>query len=99
MRTKLAIVMLTGVSAWAQPFSAGVKVGLPLTDFINTASGQSSTVTAQFWPAQASQEKPFFDSGVLRSGDSFDFTFVKEGTYRYYCKFHSGMRGTITVKR
>ena len=48
MRTKLAIVMLTGVSAWAQPFSAGVKVGLPLTDFINTASGQSSTVTNRY---------------------------------------------------
>jgi len=48
MRTKLAIVMLIGVSAWAQPFSAGVKVGLPLTDFINTASGQSSTVTNRY---------------------------------------------------
>jgi opacity protein-like surface antigen len=49
MKTKLAIVILfAGLSAWAQPFSAGVKVGLPLTDFINTASGQSSTVTNRY---------------------------------------------------
>ena len=42
---KPAILILLGaVSAAAQPFSAGVKVGLPMTDFINTVSGQSSTV-------------------------------------------------------
>jgi hypothetical protein len=35
-------------SAWAQPFTAGVKVGLPLTDFVNTVSGQSSSVTNRY---------------------------------------------------
>jgi opacity protein-like surface antigen len=35
-------------SSWAQPFSAGIKAGLPLTDFINTVSGQSSTVTNRY---------------------------------------------------
>jgi Outer membrane protein beta-barrel domain len=49
VKTKLAIVaIVAAASAWAQPFSAGVKVGLPLTDFINTASGQSSTVTNRY---------------------------------------------------
>jgi opacity protein-like surface antigen len=37
-----------GASAWAQPFTAGVKVGLPLTDFINTVSSESSTVTNRY---------------------------------------------------
>lgn len=41
-------MLLFAVSGWAQPFSAGVKVGLPLTDFINTVSGESSTVTNRY---------------------------------------------------
>ena len=41
-------LFLFAASAWAQPFSAGVKVGLPFTDFINTVSGQSSTVTNRY---------------------------------------------------
>lgn len=44
----LLALLLFAASAWAQPFSAGVKVGLPLTDFINTVSGQSSTVTNRY---------------------------------------------------
>ena len=57
------------------------------------------TVTAQFWPAEEAQDRPYFDSGVIRPGDSFDFTFVKEGTYRYICKFHQGIVGTVIVRR
>jgi len=41
-------LLLWAASAWAQPFSAGVKAGLPLTDFISTVSGQSSTVTNRY---------------------------------------------------
>jgi hypothetical protein len=49
VKRKLAfVVIVAAASAWAQPFSAGVKVGLPLTDFINTASGQSSSVTNRY---------------------------------------------------
>jgi opacity protein-like surface antigen len=41
-------LLFFGACAWAQPFTAGVKVGLPLTDFINTVSSQSSTVTNRY---------------------------------------------------
>jgi len=41
-------VGLSAAAASAQPFSAGVKVGLPLTDFVNTVSGESSTVTNRY---------------------------------------------------
>jgi hypothetical protein len=44
----LPALFLFAFSAWAQPFHAGVKVGLPLTDFINTVSAQSSTVTNRY---------------------------------------------------
>jgi hypothetical protein len=49
VKTKLAIVIsFAAVCASAQPFSAGVKVGLPMTDFINTVSGQSNSVTNRY---------------------------------------------------
>ncbi|HUB34023.1 MAG TPA: outer membrane beta-barrel protein [Bryobacteraceae bacterium] len=44
----LTVVGLSAAAASAQPFSAGVKVGLPLTDFVNTVSGESSTVTNRY---------------------------------------------------
>ena len=42
------LALLAAASAWAQPFSAGVKVGLPLTDFIQTVSGEASSVTNRY---------------------------------------------------
>lgn len=44
----LPLLCFFTASAWAQPFSAGIKAGLPLTDFINTVSGQSSSVTNRY---------------------------------------------------
>jgi plastocyanin len=39
-----------------------------------------------------------FDSGALQRDQSFRFTFNTPGIYSYRCTFHSGMRGTITVR-
>jgi len=38
-----------------------------------------------------------FDSGALNAGQDFSFTFTKAGTFKYACKFHDIMQGTITV--
>src|SRR5919204_584228 len=38
-----------------------------------------------------------FDSGTLNSGRSFTHTFNQAGTFPYFCQFHAGMKGTITV--
>lgn len=38
-----------------------------------------------------------FDSGTLRSGQSFSHTFDEAGTYEYYCSLHPSMRGTVVV--
>ncbi|MGA2273447.1 MAG: outer membrane beta-barrel protein [Bryobacteraceae bacterium] len=35
-------------AALAQPFSAGLKAGLPLTDFLNTVQGTSTTATDRY---------------------------------------------------
>jgi thiosulfate dehydrogenase [quinone] large subunit len=38
-----------------------------------------------------------FDSGMLKAGEEYVQAFNKAGTYSYYCAFHAGMVGTITV--
>jgi plastocyanin len=39
-----------------------------------------------------------FDSGDIPPGRAFDVTFMSPGTYKYHCKHHKGMEGTITVQ-
>jgi plastocyanin len=38
-----------------------------------------------------------FDSGVISSGDIFNFTFTTAGTYDYHCSFHTSMTASLTV--
>lgn len=37
------------------------------------------------------------DSGTLRQGDTFQFTFTSEGTFPYQCDLHPSMQGQIIV--
>ena len=48
MKTKFLLPLLLAAPALAQPFSAGVKVGLPVTDFVNTVNGVTSTTTNRY---------------------------------------------------
>jgi plastocyanin len=45
----------------------------------------------------ATADDASFDSGVLRTGESFSFTFDAPGTHTYICIIHPSMRGTVTV--
>jgi hypothetical protein len=46
---KLSLLLLCASSlALAQPFGAGIKIGLPLTDFLNTVSSQTATTTDRY---------------------------------------------------
>ena len=46
---KLSLLLLSiSALASAQPFTAGVKVGLPLTDFLNTVNGTTSSTTNRY---------------------------------------------------
>jgi plastocyanin len=38
------------------------------------------------------------DSGNMGSGASYTYTFTAPGTYKYDCKYHSWMIGTVVVK-
>lgn len=48
MKRHLIPFLFLAASAAAQPFSAGVKVGLPLTDFLNTVNGTTSSTTDRY---------------------------------------------------
>ena len=37
------------------------------------------------------------DSGSMAEGQAWSTRFTHAGTYRYYCRFHAGMEGTIVV--
>lgn len=46
---KLPLLLFAGAAlAFSQPFSAGLKAGIPLTDFVNTVSGVTSTTTNRY---------------------------------------------------
>ncbi len=48
--------------------------------------------------ATSSDDKPAFDSKTLDTDDHYSFTFTTPGTFKYYCKVHPHMTGTIIVK-
>lgn len=37
------------------------------------------------------------DSTTLGNGNTYQFTFVAEGTYNYHCSIHTSMTGTVIV--
>lgn len=39
-----------------------------------------------------------FDSGNLDQGKSWTHVFAKEGTYAYFCAYHTYMKGKVIVK-
>ena len=41
---------------------------------------------------------PEFDSGTLKSGQSWRHTFTKAGNFPYICTFHPQMKGVVIVK-
>ena len=48
-------------------------------------------------PHTASAAGNAFDTGTLSGGQSADVVIDQPGTYAYFCWFHGGMTGTITV--
>lgn len=46
-RRLLIVFVLGGISGFCQPFSAGVKVGVPLNDLVNAASSQNYNFASQ----------------------------------------------------
>jgi plastocyanin len=71
------------------PASITVKVGTTVTWTNN--DDMSHTVTADNLVGDAPS------TPELVKGDTYSFTFKEVGTYKYHCKIHSSMTGTVVV--
>ncbi|MBI2853044.1 MAG: cupredoxin family copper-binding protein [Chloroflexi bacterium] len=82
--------MLTASSSigdnFFSPDSLSVPVGATVTW---TNSGR--------FPHTVTSDAKLFDSGMLKPGQSFSFTFQALGEYRYYCLYHPGQTGMVLV--
>jgi plastocyanin len=59
----------------------------------HTVTSKPSAEAAQ----EKDKEKTGFDSGLIKPGTSWEYTFSKEGTFNYYCKEDKAMTGTVVV--
>jgi plastocyanin len=60
----------------------------------------NTTVTwtnKDLWAHTVTSDAGVFDSGKLKSGGTFAYTFSKPGTYTYHCDIHKMMTGKVIV--
>ena len=76
-----------GISGMSFPGQVTIKAGTTVT-WTNT-DYMTHTVTS---------DNSSFDSPNLSYGDKFSFTFPSAGTFKYHCKYHSAMIGSIVVE-
>ena len=69
-----------------KPAKLNIEVGTTVT-WVNNGA-QDHTVT---------DDDDAFDSGTMKPGEKFTFTFKKAGVYNYKCTPHPWMKATITV--
>ena len=65
-----------------------IQVGDTVTWINNDSSPHTAT---------SSSDDSNFDTDVLRRGETYSFTFDKEGQYPYFCTLHPSMVGTVVV--
>ena len=73
-----------------------VKVGQKVT-WTNTTDQDHSVTSNERVPGDA-QEKPMFDSGLIKPGGSWEYSFEKAGNYGYHCSKDKTMSGMVVVK-
>jgi plastocyanin len=80
-------------SPFFTPDVLNIKAGTTVT-FVNT-DGNTHTVTSV--KPGTTDADGIFDSGMIKAGKTFTFTFNNPGTYEYICMIHTHMRGTINI--
>lgn len=66
------------------------EITIQVGDTVTWTNNDSTTHTV-------TQQQGDFNSGDLLSDGTYSVTFTEAGEYEYYCFYHEGMRGTITV--
>jgi plastocyanin len=83
----VSIVGNSGSNSY-NPNPIEIKVGDTVTWINNDSSPHTVT---------SSSNDRTFDSDVLTRGETFSFTFDKEGQFPYFCTLHPNMVGTVVV--
>jgi plastocyanin len=100
-----ATVKMTDKPPMYQPMKVAIKVG-DTVEWVNNAETLHSVTTdpdSAQKPSDVSSPpgaKPF-DSGFMKPGMTFDYTFTVPGTYKYLCLPHEkdGMIGYVVVSK
>jgi len=66
--------------------------------WVNTSQKEHSVTAVVKAAPDQDKDKPLFDSGPIKAGATFEYTFSKAGTYNYGCTMDKAMTGTVTVK-
>jgi len=74
-----------------------VPVGTTVT-WTNEDGKVVHTVTSGESDGTVGTPDGLFDSGNMKNGDTFSFTFAEPGTYEYHCTPHPWMMGTVIVE-
>ena len=107
-----ALVLAFGLAALASTAVGDHKVEITKTGFApvslqikagdkvvwTNADDKDHTVTSNEKVPGEAQDRPMFDSGPLKPGATWEFTFPKPGKYAYHCTKDETMTGTVTVK-
>jgi plastocyanin len=104
----VALALLSAAALMLGPSMRGVEAqdgaAVSIIDFaFEPASLEVATGTTVTWTNTgqerhtATADDGSFDSGRLRAGESFSFTFNTPGTFAYHCDVHPDMTGTIIV--
>lgn len=93
----LFIATLTGASVSAQK-----TVNVSIQNYAyNPATVQISAGDTVRWTNMDSVDHTVtgssFDSGMIHTGQSYEFHFTTPGVYNYHCTPHPYMKGTVTV--
>ena len=81
-----------------EPYIVNISIGDIVTwtnsdDAIHVVVSRVSDSTT----LENSQDGELFDSGFLKSNESFSYTFNQEGLFEYFCTLHPWMNGYVTV--
>ena len=98
--TGCAAALAVAISVGTAGAAKTVKVEAVNTKF-KPAKEKVKLGTKVKWTSEQGKHSVTFNDiafdKVIKQGDSVTRTFKVEGNWNYFCRFHSGMEGTITA--
>lgn len=98
----ILLVVLFIATSTAASVNAQKTIDVSIQNFAyNPASVQVSTGDTIRWTNMDSVDHTVtgstFDSGMIHTGQSYEFRFTTSGVYNYHCSPHPYMTGTVIV--